>query len=326
MIVSVIITIYNEETYLSESIDSVLAQTMTDFEVLLIDDGSTDASGAICDRYATQDQRIRVFHQPNGGLCAARNLGLDHAQGTFIVFVDADDWVDPNHLQRFTENSLGTQGVVFTGIVRHEINGGLSKYSFALQERHGEHCIEAINILRRHNSVGWVVSKMFAREIIERYSMRFLVGAIYREDELFTVEYCSHVTSIRIIDGITYHYRQLATGLTKKRKSPQEIIHMATALHDHYLQLGDNLENRYLSARIQLSQACEAMRAVTDEVGLAAAYTYAIASWKEYKREKRSSFLTDSRDRKVAQRSKWVFGVASSSPRLLCRLIKLINI
>lgn len=94
--ISVIIPVYNAEKYLRRCIDSVLSQTFTDFELLLIDDGSKDKSGAICDEYAAKDSRVRVFHKENGGVSSARNMGLDNACGNYIAFVDADDWIDGN--------------------------------------------------------------------------------------------------------------------------------------------------------------------------------------------------------------------------------------
>lgn len=93
-LISVIVPVYNTEKYLRNCIDSILAQTFTDFELLLIDDGSKDYSGAICDEYAEKDNRIRVFHKENGGVSSARNVGLDNAKGEWITFVDADDWID----------------------------------------------------------------------------------------------------------------------------------------------------------------------------------------------------------------------------------------
>ena len=114
MLVSVITPVYNTEKYLDECIGSILSQSMTDFELLLIDDGSTDGSGAICDRYAEKDKRIRVFHIPNGGVSAARNLGLDNARGEFVVFVDSDDRVTPDHLQQLADSNIGEDGVAFT--------------------------------------------------------------------------------------------------------------------------------------------------------------------------------------------------------------------
>ena len=116
MRISVIIPVYNAERYLPTCIESLLVQTMPDFELLLINDGSTDNSKAVCDRYAAQDRRIRVFDSPNRGVSAARNLGLDQARGEFVVFVDSDDWVVPEHLQQFTESGIGEDGIAFTNL------------------------------------------------------------------------------------------------------------------------------------------------------------------------------------------------------------------
>lgn len=90
---SVIVPVYNVESYISKCVDSILACDCHDFELLLVDDGSTDGSGLICDNYGQQDSRVRVFHKQNGGVSSARNLGLEHAGGEWIMFVDSDDWV-----------------------------------------------------------------------------------------------------------------------------------------------------------------------------------------------------------------------------------------
>ena len=95
--ISVIVPVYNVEKYLRRCVDSILTQTFTDFEVLLIDDGSTDGSGKICDEYAKKDKRVRVFHKENGGVSSARNLGLDNVRGRYVTFVDADDKISPDY-------------------------------------------------------------------------------------------------------------------------------------------------------------------------------------------------------------------------------------
>lgn len=100
---SVIVPIYNVESYLAQCLDSILAQTFTDFELLLIDDGSTDNSPAICERYAAQDKRIRLFHQENGGHTAARQTGLRKALGSYVAFVDSDDWIAPSMYQKMCD-------------------------------------------------------------------------------------------------------------------------------------------------------------------------------------------------------------------------------
>jgi len=99
--VSVIVPVYKVEKYLPECIGSILAQTFTDFELILADDGSPDNSGKICDDYAARDFRIRVFHKENGGVSSARNLGIDNARGEWIAFVDSDDWIGRDFLSAF---------------------------------------------------------------------------------------------------------------------------------------------------------------------------------------------------------------------------------
>ena len=93
--ISIIVPVYNAEQWLERCIESIVAQTYADWELLLVDDGSNDRSGDICDRYAASDPRIQAFHKPNGGVSSARNLGLDHAQGEWITFVDSDDYTYP---------------------------------------------------------------------------------------------------------------------------------------------------------------------------------------------------------------------------------------
>lgn len=98
--VSVIVPVYKVEKYLPECIESILAQTFTDFELILVDDGSPDNSGKICDDYASRDPRIRVFHKENGGVSSARNLGIKNAQSDYIAFLDSDDWWKPEFLEK----------------------------------------------------------------------------------------------------------------------------------------------------------------------------------------------------------------------------------
>lgn len=97
--VSIIVPVYKAEPYIRKCIDSILSQTFTNFELLLIDDGSPDNCGKICDEYAELDTRVHVFHKENGGVSAARNLGLDHAKGDYVCFIDSDDWIDPDMLE-----------------------------------------------------------------------------------------------------------------------------------------------------------------------------------------------------------------------------------
>ena len=98
--ISVIVPVYQVEAYLPQCIDSILAQTFRDFELILVDDGSQDRSGAICDEYAGRDERVRVLHKENGGLSDARNAGLEQAKGDYFLFVDSDDFIAPMMLEQ----------------------------------------------------------------------------------------------------------------------------------------------------------------------------------------------------------------------------------
>ena len=98
-LVSVIVPVYKVERYLPRCVESILGKTYTNFELILVDDGTPDRSGVICDRYAEKDSRIKVIHKENGGVSSARNAGIDAAQGEWITFVDSDDWVAENYIE-----------------------------------------------------------------------------------------------------------------------------------------------------------------------------------------------------------------------------------
>ncbi len=118
--VSVIVPVYKVEKYLPECIESILAQTFTDFELILVDDGSPDNSGKICDDYAARDSRIRVFHKENGGVSSARNLGLDNARGEWVTFVDSDDWLEsPGTLHHLSGSLTSDVDILFFGYSIH---------------------------------------------------------------------------------------------------------------------------------------------------------------------------------------------------------------
>lgn len=124
--ISVIVPVYNTEQYLPRCIESILSQSFTDFELLLIDDGSTDGSGKICDAYAEKDNRIRVFHKENGGVSSARNMGLDEAKGEWVYFVDSDDELLHDGLQVLFDNTNKEVDVVLAGFEEVSEEGVIS--------------------------------------------------------------------------------------------------------------------------------------------------------------------------------------------------------
>ena len=202
--ISIIVPIYNAEQWLERCVDSIVAQTYTDWELLLIDDGSTDRSGDICDRYAASDPRIQAFHKPNGGVSSARNLGLDHAQGEWITFVDSDDYVFPCWLENFIYNSSGVDMVVqgfktpyaYEPIYNKDVHGVSYKGS-------GK---EGLLELFKNKYLGYLWVKLFRTDIIRENHIRFDTKISLQEDEDFVLQYATYTRQMVSIEDIGYMY------------------------------------------------------------------------------------------------------------------------
>ena len=135
-LISVIVPIYNVERYLEKCIDSILAQTYPELEIILCNDGSTDGCGAICDRYAAQDDRIRVIHKPNGGLSDARNAGIEIARGSWYVFIDSDDFITPDTIERMHTAAVSTDSqIAVCNMIRIYDDGGTEPFYRPAQEQ-----------------------------------------------------------------------------------------------------------------------------------------------------------------------------------------------
>ena len=186
--VSVIVPVYKAEAYLHRCVDSLLAQTFQDFEILLVDDGSPDRSGEICDDYARQDRRVRVFHKENGGVSSARNLGLDECRGEWVVFVDADDYVDENYLHIDTR-FYGADVIEKSYSVIYEGDDKKDRRTFQ------DGVLAKKNIfyyfVNKRNNALW--NKLLSRRLIA--SMRFNEKVFIGEDFLFFLSILPHVNN-----------------------------------------------------------------------------------------------------------------------------------
>lgn len=226
--ISVIIPVYNVESYLSKCIDSILCQTYTDFELLLVDDGSSDASGKICDMYKENDNRIRVFHKKNEGVSKARNLALNNALGEFVIFVDSDDWIEPNTFE-LVLNQLENFDILFFDIIWHYEDNSIrtnSAGNFLVTNRENveQAIFRLIHNLTDVNLFGFTVNKIFRKSIIDKYNIRFIENLAISEDEIFTMEYCLKISSMKYFVCPLYHYIWKQQGLTHKYKSEKEYL------------------------------------------------------------------------------------------------------
>lgn len=221
--ISVIVPVYKVEKYLPECIESILSQTYTNFELLLIDDGSPDNSGQICDEYATRDSRIRVFHKENGGVSSARNLGIDNAKGKWIAFIDSDDTIEPNYLSNFGHNDsnyvqLYAQGYRIIGIDSKIHYRRLPNQSNTTKE-------DAFKYLEESDINNSPVFKLYSLSIIKQHSLRFDENTSYGEDHLFTLEYFKHVDKVFLSSECGYNYIRREISLTNRSIPINELCH-----------------------------------------------------------------------------------------------------
>ncbi len=207
--ISVIVPVYNVEAYLPKCLDSIVGQTYKDLEILLIDDGSTDRGGEICDRYAQKDPRIRVFHTENHGLAAARNLGLDHAAGSYIAFVDSDDWIEPDMYETLFARAEKTGADVAACGCFLEYAGAVEEIKRSERTMSGTEAVQAL----LHDEVGTAVwTKLWSARCFE--NIRFPTGRIY-EDTAVVYKLFASSNKICIIEKSMYHYLQREGSLSK---------------------------------------------------------------------------------------------------------------
>lgn len=226
--ISVIVPVYNVKDYLDQCIQSIVSQTYSQFECILVDDGSNDGSGEICDSWQQKDSRIIVVHQENQGVSAARNKGLQNAKGDYVTFIDSDDWVDDDYLQSLIAPLLqDSPDLVVIGLIQEYPNCNRivykpsDSYSFILNKESVE---SFIGLNQKFLLYGPVV-KLYKRDIIEKYYIRFDVSCSYGEDLLFNYCYLENINKIACISQAVYHYRMIGEGTlsTKLRVNQFEV-------------------------------------------------------------------------------------------------------
>lgn len=224
--VSVIIPVYNVEEYLNRCIESVL-KLKTECEIILVDDGSKDGSGKLCDDWARSESRIKVLHQENGGLSAARNTGILACNGEYILFLDSDDFLDPEETDRMLEaQKTGADCIL-----------GLYQEYYAKEERYAKESCDGflqmkglINIdsfltgVPRDGRSCYMVAPRFIvrRDIVLQNDLLFLVG-IYHEDEEWTQRLLANINNIYVSHNYFYQYRQAREGSITSSVKPKHI-------------------------------------------------------------------------------------------------------
>lgn len=234
-VVSIIVPVYNVEAYLDKCIQQVINQTYSEWELILIDDGSNDRSPEMCDGYALQDDRIKVIHQENAGVCEARNAGLTAASGSFVLFCDSDDWMDENALSFFVkEQSRNDADIVFGDIcnVTNNIKRQVKLFNQDFDISGKEICRKIICACIGYgynpyptkpfaiSGLGSVGNKLFKLDIVRREQLCFTkeTNGIY-EDNLFTIQYLSKIDRVCYKSKPVYYYRQTEGSSIHKYRS-----------------------------------------------------------------------------------------------------------
>lgn len=241
-LISVIVPVYNCEKYLKECIDSIVGQTYRNLEIILVDDGSVDSSGIICDEYAQRDNRIKVIHKKNGGQQDARSAGIAISSGSFIGFVDSDDWIDPDMYEYLYKN-IGTSDLVTSGLWRYDISGAKTKLIDALEagiyDGQSKYFCENLIISAEDTGSGMVggilnnvYNKLFKASIVKKCYPQVNVNIKNGEDLLFTITYILKCKKIIITHESFYHYRYDSSSMSHKKN-----LEYLTDLNQFYMSL-----------------------------------------------------------------------------------------
>ena len=240
--ITVVVPVYNMGRFLPRAMDALLAQTFQDFEIIIVDDGSTDGSADICDRQAARDPRCSVVHKLNGGLSSARNCGLDHARGQFIIFPDPDDWVEPGYLAFLME--LHARCQTDLEICGHFVTNDDNERIHNSKGR--EITLTPAQALERlmmpDAFCGFAWNKLYHLDIIRRENLRFDEELGMAQDLHFAFRYIRVCSSITYSPLPQYHYYQEGGGVTNLASplSPRKLSGLKT-----YLKIAELAREQY---------------------------------------------------------------------------------
>lgn len=245
--ISVIVPVYNVEKYLNRCIDSIINQTYTDLEIILVDDGSTDSSGSICDEYAQKDERIKVIHKENGGLSDARNTGVAAATGDYVSFIDSDDYIEPDMMELLI-TTIGDCDMSMCGMYHEYPNHVESHYNSETMSFKTDGISAFALILEGRILSGYMCNRLIKSEIVKK--LRFPKGKIF-EDMYYNNELMPLIKDVYINTKPMYHYLHRENSITKQSYSSKnmDLIYSCKAAYEmipKYPQLKKGAEFRYI--------------------------------------------------------------------------------
>lgn len=232
--ISIIVPVYNVERYLRQCLNSIIAQTYENWECILVDDGSKDGSGIICDEYAQKDNRFSVIHKENEGVSKARNIALDCAKGDYIAFIDSDDFVLPDFVAVLEKHMKDVDLLMFSHQNFYN-DGGVTTFQRKDKLLCDKSHVEQYILDLKTNSQNWeffgyIWNKCYKKEVLDKYRIRFLEGLSFREDNIFNEAYYRKTEKMRVLSNVLYFYRYSTSGLTYKRVLQKDYLAIARGL------------------------------------------------------------------------------------------------
>ena len=254
--VSIIVPVYNAESTLRRCVDSILNQDYRDFELILVNDGSQDGSGAICDAYAAQDPRVIAIHKPNTGVSDTRNLAISRARGTYLQFLDSDDWITPDAttllVQTARQHDCDLVISDFYRVVGERVSrkGDIDDDTVLTREEYAAHMME--NPADFYYGVLW--NKLYRRSIVERWNLRMDPEISWCEDFMFNLEYIRHAETFCALQVPIYYYVKTKGSLATQSLTIPKTIKMKLTVFEYYNRFFKTVldEEEYEKSRLKV--------------------------------------------------------------------------
>lgn len=250
--VSIIVPIFNAELYLNKCLDSIVKQTYKDIEIILVNDGSTDNSGEICDKYASKDKRIIVFHKENGGVSSARNIGLNVSTGDYIMFIDSDDWVESNMVNTLVkiQEVSNYDVIMFGSYIENTKHDKTKRVKFKKESFNSKNEImKFLPSFIKDEKITTLWNKIYKSSVIKKNNVKFNEELSIAEDALFNYKVFTEINSFHITEECLYHYMIRDVESLTKKYNPQK-YEMLTYVNDYLLYA---IEQKLLDSNILLS-------------------------------------------------------------------------
>ena len=268
--VSIIVPVYNAETALSRCIESILHQEFRDLELILVNDGSSDSSKEICERYAVTDERVRVINKANSGVSDTRNRGIEAASGKYIQFLDADDWITEDSTKLLVRTAEEKNADLVVAEFYRVVGDNLSRKGSILSDKVLDVRAYADQMAESPADYyyGVIWNKLYRRDLIMKYGIRMDRDISFCEDFIFNLEYILHCKRIAPLQAPVYYYVKTEGSLVAKNMNPARLVQMKTSVYEYYDRFFRGIldESEYRAKRIEIASFL--VSAATDDFAI----------------------------------------------------------